>query len=158
MMATARQSRKPVEEEAVLPQTPPPASHGFGHGLDVGFVWQQLTEIQKSLGAIQATQVQHTDAIGKLDEKLSGKLSKIDGDVSEFKQIRHTAKVVAWIVGVALAGGLTVVGFVAKEVWSVVIKPRMTADYQIPKPPSIPSPAVQPPTTTAPGAGTSPAN
>jgi hypothetical protein len=163
-MATARQTRKSNDEEAILPQTPPPANQGFGHGLDPGFIWQQLSDIQSKLGAIQATQQQHTTALQgvlqqhaaafekaeekhaaalgkaeekltaalvkceekhaatleKAEEKLSGKLSKIDGDVNEFKQIRHTAKVVGWIVGIAAGAVVTIAGFVAKEAWNVM--------------------------------------
>ena len=142
-MAAARQSRKSTDEEAVLPQTPPPANQGFGHGhgIDPGFIWQQLSEIQSKLGAIQATQQQHSAAIqtvqqqhaaalDKVDEKLSGKLSKIDADVTEFKQIRHTAKVVGWIVGIAAGSVLTLAGFIAKEAWTV-LKPLAASAVQI---------------------------
>lgn len=151
-MAT-RQPRKAADEEATLPQTPPPAHQGFGASIDAGFVWQQLSEIQKALGAIQATLQQHTSVIDKVDEKLTGKtekleeklvskLSKIESDVSEFKQIRHTAKVVAWIVGTAAAGVLALAGFIAKEAWSA-FKPLATNAVQIQQP-STANQSVQP--------------
>ncbi|GAB2531215.1 hypothetical protein [Simplicispira piscis] len=150
-MATRQPRRSAVEEEATLPQMPPPAHQGLGSGLDAGFVWQQLSDIQKSLGAIQATLQQHTSAIEKVDEKLSdktekleeklgSKLSKIDSDVSEFKQIRHTAKVVAWMVGVASAGVLAVAGFIAKEAWGVFKPHSINATQQQPVPLTIPKP------------------
>ena len=131
-MATRSSARRGSEEEASIPAMQPPAHSIGGHGgLDAGFVWQQLSEIQKSLGSLQATMTQHSAAIDKveanlgarvdkLDDKLSGKISKVESDVSEFKQIRHTAKVVAWIVGVAAAGVLAIAGVIAKEVWTVV--------------------------------------
>lgn len=123
---------------------PPPAHQGFGGGIDASFVWQQLADIQKSLGSIQATLQQSTAAlekteeqlnakIDKIEERLGGKLSKIEADVSEFKQIRHTAKVVAWIVGVAAAGILAFAGFVAKEAWGVLKPIATSAVQQTPK-------------------------
>lgn len=128
------------------PTDAPPAHQGLGAGLDPGFIWQQLSEIQKSLGAIQATLQQHTsvidkidaklsDKVDKLEDKLGGKLSKIEADVNEFKQIRHTAKVVAWLVGLAAAGVLAAAGFVAKEAWSVFKPHAITTATQSPNPP-----------------------
>ncbi|MDH0852096.1 hypothetical protein N5D66_29515 [Delftia tsuruhatensis] len=128
-MATARQSKKSGDEEATLPQTPPPVNQGFGHGLDPGFIWQQLSDIQSRLGAIQATQTQHSSSIEKLEDKLGGKISKIEGDVAEFKQIRHTAKVVGAILSVIAGLLLGGVGYAAKEVWTV-LKPLATQAVQ----------------------------
>lgn len=153
-MATRQPRKTAGEEEATLPQMPPPAHQGLGVGLDAGFVWQQLSDIQKSLGAIQATLQQHTAAIekmdglltqktDKLDEKLGGKLGKIDADLTEFKQIRHTAKVLGWIV-VGVAGVvLAVAGYVAKEVWTV-FKPLATNAVQAQQAPPAPSPRQAP--------------
>lgn len=77
-MATARQTRKSTDEEAILPQTPPPANQGFGHGLDPGFIWQQLSDIQSKLGAIQATQQQHTSALQSVLQQHSAALDKAE--------------------------------------------------------------------------------
>lgn len=162
-MATARQSRKSNDEEAILPQTPPPANQGFGHGIDPGFIWQQLSDIQSKLGAIQATQQQHSSAIQtcqqqhaaaleKAEEKLGTKLSKLDADVGEFKQIRHTAKVVGVILSVIAGLILTMVTFAAKEVWTVLSplasKAVQTQNAQ-PSTPVLP-PNVQPPSASTP--------
>ena len=55
----------------------------------------------------------------KSDDKTSGKLRKIDDDLAEIKQIRHTAKWLLYVVGVVGAVVLAVVGFTAKEVWGI---------------------------------------
>ena len=88
---------------------------------------QQLSDIQKTLGAMTAKLDQNTQAFEKLDESLG----KVRADVAEFKQIRHTAKVVAWIVGVTMAGVLAVTGFIAKEAWSL-LKPMAVEKIQTP--------------------------
>ncbi len=140
MMATRQPRKVAGDEEATLPQMPPPTHQGIGAGLDAGFVWQQLSEIQKSLGAIQATLQMHNSSIqrmeesltqkaDKLEETLGGKLAKIDADVTEFKQIRHTAKVIGWMVAAAAGVVITITGYIAKEAWSV-LKPLATNAVQ----------------------------
>ena len=54
-------ARKQQDEEASIPASvqPPAPSYGGHGGLDAGFVWQQLSEIQKTLGAIDAKLDQH---------------------------------------------------------------------------------------------------
>ena len=130
MAATRASTRKVVEEEANVPAMQTPPSFG-GHGIDAAFVWSQLSDIQKTLGAIEAKLDQQKDATAKMD----GEIGKIKTDVSEFKQIRHTAKVLGWIVGVLCAGMLALGGILAKEAWSV-LKP--TAMQAITPPPSAP--------------------
>jgi hypothetical protein len=111
----------------VTPLQPPAPSYGGHGGLDAGFVWQQLSEIQKTLGAIDAKLDQHKDAMAKQESDIG----KIKADVAEFKQIRNTAKVLGWVGGVVLAGMLAVTGFVVKEVWTV-LKPLAVQQIQAP--------------------------
>ncbi|EKD98094.1 MAG: hypothetical protein ACD_23C00589G0002 [uncultured bacterium] len=63
--------------------------------------------------------------------KQESDIGKIKADVAEFKQIRHTAKVLGWVGGVVLAGMLAVTGFVVKEVWTV-LKPLAVQQIQAP--------------------------
>lgn len=140
-MATGKTSTRKVSDmEASIPTMAPPA-HNYGShgGLDAGFVWQQLSDIQKSLGAMQATMQQHSSAIERLDEKLGGKIGKIESDVSEFKQIRHTTKVVMWIVGITAGTLVTVSGYIAKEAW-MAFKPQAIQLQSTPSPGANPPP------------------
>lgn len=118
-MATAHQ-QKVSESDAIAPQSPPPSQFGYGEAAGMsGFIWQQLSEIQKTLGSIQEAQKSLGSAQDKADEKVSGKLKKIEEDLAEIKQIRHTAK---WLLIVGGAVGsivLTVMGYVVTEVWSI---------------------------------------
>lgn len=128
----ATRPRKVQDEEASIPANMQPQmpSH-MGHGgLDAGFVWQQLADIQKSLGAIDAKLEQQKESSAKLDADLG----KIKADVAEFKQIRHTAKVLGTIAGVVLAGALAVTWFVVKEAWTV-LKPLAVQQVQSPPAP-----------------------
>lgn len=122
-------ARKQQDEEASIPASvqPPAPSYGGHGGLDAAFVWQQLSEIQKTLGAIDAKLDQHKDAMAKQESDIG----KIKADVAEFKQIRHTAKVLGWVGGVVLAGMLAATGFVVKEVWTV-LKPLAVQQIQAP--------------------------
>lgn len=103
------------------PQSSPSVASSYGGaGSDFnGFIWQQLNDIQKCLGSIQESQRNLSGVQERTDEKASGKLKKIDEDLAEIKQIRHTAK---WLLIIgATVGGLllTGLGLIFKEVWSV---------------------------------------
>jgi len=116
---TRASSKATQTEEASIPsqvQAPLPFYGGSHAGLDAGFVWQQLSDIQKTLGAIDAKLEQNQRA----DAQLESELGKVKTTVSEFKQIQHTAKVVAWIVGFFLTVILAIAGFLAKETWGVL--------------------------------------
>lgn len=125
----ATRVRKLQDEEASIPAAvqPPPPSYGGHGGLDAGFVWQQLSDIQKTLGSIDAKLEQQKDAAAKLESDIG----KIKADVSEFKQIWHTAKVLGSIGGFVLAGMLAITGFVVKEAWTV-LKPLAVQQIQAP--------------------------
>lgn len=128
----ATRPRKVQDEEASIPANMQPQvpSHMGHSALDAGFVWQQLSDIQKSLGAINAKLDQQKESSAKLDADLG----KVKADVAEFKQIRHTAKVLGVITGVVLAGALTVTWFVVKEAWTV-LKPLALQQVQSPPAP-----------------------
>lgn len=96
-----------------------------GHSVDNGFIWSQLAGIQAALGGLQESQKNLASALDKMDSKSGGKLSSIEADLAEIKQIRHTAKAVVWIVGIGFAGLIGVCGFVANAMWDT-LKP-MTA-------------------------------
>jgi hypothetical protein len=139
----ATRSRSKAEDTAPQPpQTSPTITPlAGGHSDFNGFIWQQLNDIQKCLGTIQESQRNLSAAQEKLDDKVSGKLKKIDDDLAEIKQIRHTAK---WLLIVAgTVGGLllTGVGLVFKEVWSVA-KPVVLEKIQ--SPPVAPATVVPP--------------
>lgn len=144
-MSTARPKKSSATDQDAIPQVPQsstPVSLGGHSGLDAAFIWQQLSEIQKSLGSINAKLDQHKDMAAKLESDVG----KVKADVAEFKQIRHTAKVVAWIVGVAAAALIGLVGFIAKEAWTAIkplamqqIQAAPTGQPQIAAPPA-PSP------------------
>ena len=123
-MATSRQ--KQTEVEPLVPQLTPSAPV-MGSADLTGFIWQQLSEIQRNIGSIQESQKNLTASIEKMDLKTSSKLSIIEGELTEIKQIRHTAKVVSWIVGVGFAGLFTVGSIVASTMWDA-LKP-MTAQF-----------------------------
>lgn len=142
--ANAQQSDYQVTPENLSRPTTPAAGFG-GSGMD-GFIWQQLSDIQKSLGAIQEAQKNLALAHEKADDKVSGKLKKIEEELAEIKQIRHTAK---WLLVIAgTVGGLLItgVGLVFKEVWSVakpsVFEKLHTAPAQ-PVPQSLPTSPVK---------------
>lgn len=120
-MSEPRARRQASVDEAIA--TPAamttPAQMGIAHGMDAVFVWQQMTDVQKTLGGISAKLDQNKESV----EKLEADIASVKSDVSEFKQIRHTAKVVAWLVGVVAAALLTVTGYIAKEAWSI-LKPH----------------------------------
>lgn len=126
-MASTTSSTRKSPDNDVTPQAPQSTPSMGGGGDYSPFVWQQLSDIQKTLGAMTAKLDQNTQAFEKLDESLG----KVKADVAEFKQIRHTAKVVAWIVGVTMAGVLAVTGFIAKEAWSL-LKPMAVEKIQTP--------------------------
>jgi len=113
MAARTRSSAKGQEEEARIPVAvqPPATGYALHGGLDAGFVWQQLADIQKTLGAMDAKLEQGR----QVAEKMESELGKIKSDVAEFKQIRYTAKVLIWLVGLFMA----LAGFFAKEAWHV---------------------------------------
>lgn len=131
----ATRATRATDEEASTPSSVTPVQMGVAHGMDPIFVWTQLTEMQKSLGAIESTLKHHSTQFDKVHEDSS----KIKADVSEFKQIRHTAKVVAWVIGVVAAAFLGVVGFVAKESWSV-LKPLAMRQIQVQSTQAAPGP------------------
>lgn len=111
-----------------------PAQMGMAQGMDPVFVWTQLAEMQKTLGVMSAKQDQHKEATAKLDEALA----QVKADVSGFKQIRHTAKVLAWLVGIAAGAVVAAAGYITKEAWEV-FKPYATQHIQRPAP-SAPKP------------------
>jgi len=137
--STRASSKAAQAEEASIPsqvQAPLPLYSSSHAGLDAGFVWQQLSEIQKTLGGIDAkleqSQKQNANHVTRLESNIAevkGELGKIKSDVGEFKQIRHTAKVVLWIVGAILA----LLGFFAKEAW-YLLKPIAAEKIQQPSP------------------------
>ena len=103
-----------------------------------GFIWQQLGEMQRTLGAIQEAQKQLAHAQDKGDARTSSDLSAIKADLTEIKQIKHTAK---WllIIGTAIGGVLiTVVGYIGKEVWDIS-KPLVIEKIAQPKIAPIPA-------------------
>lgn len=113
MMATKNTSAR--ESTPTAPQTPPPQM-GYGSvGLSSDFIWQQLNDIQKTLGAIQESQ-RHGEVSF---EKTHTEISAIKSDVSDIKQLKNTAKTVLWIVGVVLAGMLTAAGWVFSQIWDI---------------------------------------
>ncbi|PAT31891.1 hypothetical protein CLI92_09005 [Vandammella animalimorsus] len=124
-MATTRAKKQAATEEAVAPPAimTTPAQMGMAHGMDAVFVWQQMTDVQKTLGAIDAKLDQHKESVAKLEADIA----RIKSDVSEFKQIRHTAKVLAWVIGVAAAAFMTVTGYIAKEAWGILKPHAMNA-------------------------------
>lgn len=115
----ATQKQRAAESEPVAPQTSPPAPYGHG-GADLnGFIWQQLSDMQRTLGAIQEAQRLLVTTQERSDTKTSSKLAAIEADLAEIKQIKHTAK---WLLIVCTAVGgvvITVMGFIAKEVWDI---------------------------------------
>lgn len=106
-----------------------------------GFIWQQLSEIQNRLGSIQEAQKSLATAQEKQDGKISSKLSVIDADLSEIKQIKHTAK---WLLIVGTAVGsvvIAVVGFIVKEVWDIskpLVLEKMTQTQNVSPAPATP--------------------
>lgn len=123
-MATPRQRAADIEPST--PQTAPAAPVMATADYN-GFIWQQLSEIQRGLGSIQESQKNLAASLEKLDTKCGSKFSTIEGELGEIKQIRHTAKVVAWIVGIAFAGIFALVSFIANTMWDA-LKP-MTAQF-----------------------------
>lgn len=115
----ATRARTNAEDGAPdLPATSPGPTV-YGHGIDIGLIWQQLNDIQRILGAIQESQKQLTTAQEKSDSKTSAKLATIETELTSIRQIKHTA---TWIFSIALiVGGLAMSGivFVAKEIWSI---------------------------------------
>lgn len=83
------------------------------------FVWTQLSELQRAVGAIQESQATLQGCIEKLEEKLSGKLTKVTDDTATIIRVHHTTKWVGIVLlsigGFALGGVL----YVAKEVWEL---------------------------------------
>jgi hypothetical protein len=73
------------------------------------------------------------EAIAEQVKATNSKLSGVEADVSGFKRIQHTAKVVGWLVGVTCALLLGMAGYVTKEVWSVV-KPSVISAITQPAP------------------------
>lgn len=132
MMAT--RARTNVEDGAPdLPATSPGPTV-YGNGMDMnGFIWQQLNDIQRTLGAIQESQKQLTTAQEKSDSKTSAKLATIETELTSIRQIKHTA---TWIFSIALiVGGIAMSGvvFVAKEIWSIskpVVMEKLAAPHQ----------------------------
>lgn len=124
-MSATRAKKQASTDEAVAPPAimTTPAQMGMAHGMDAVFVWQQMTDVQKTLGAIDAKLDQHKESVAKLEADIA----RIKSDVSEFKQIRHTAKVLAWIVGIVAAAVVGLAGFLAKETWSILKPHAMNA-------------------------------
>lgn len=112
-------------------QATEPPFIGRGHP-EYHFV-QAIMELKSTIHKMDTDQ---KVSMTRMEEKMSAlkesiesskkKLSSIESDVSEFKQIRHTAKVVGWLVGVTCVALLGLAGFVAKEAWSIV-KPAALA-------------------------------
>jgi hypothetical protein len=109
-----------------------PRSIGFGHPEYhfVAAIMELKTTIHKmdtdqkvSMAKVEVK----LDSVKETIETAKGKLSGIESDVLEFKQIRHTAKVVGWIVGLTCTVLLAIAGFIAKEVWSIVKPPAVGA-------------------------------
>lgn len=90
-------------------------------------IHQMDTDQKVSMARMEEKMGSVKDAIESNKKKLFG----IESDVAEFKQIRHTAKVIGWIVGVTCALVLGVAGYVAKEVWSV-LKPSAISAFSAP--------------------------
>jgi len=70
MATSSKRSSKPQEEEARLPvamQPPSVGGHTHHGGMDAAFVWQQLAEIQKTLGTIDAKLDHAQRATAKLE-------------------------------------------------------------------------------------------
>jgi hypothetical protein len=132
LMATAK-PRSTDAVPAVAPQTTPTGGYGGGAGSDFnGFIWQQLSEIQRTLGAVQESQRMQAEAHAKADEKASGKLGSLEKDLAEIKQIKHTAKWLLAVCSVVGAVVLAVVGFIAKEAWDLS-KPALLEKLSPPK-------------------------
>ena len=109
-----------------------------------GFIWQQLSELQRSMGAMLEAQKTLASAHDKAETKISGKLSKIEDELAEFKQIWHTAKALFYVGLFVASLVLGAVGFMVKEIWDIskpAIKERMSAPIvqvqQAPPPPVI---------------------
>lgn len=111
-MATPRKQASANTQPPQLPQASP--SQLFGAApLDASFVWQQLAEIQKGLGGVQAaldTQLARLDKLEADAEKTYDKINAIN-----YKLIAASA------VGAVV---VLVGGWVFKEVWDVA-KPAL---------------------------------
>lgn len=125
-MATAKQ--RSAETEPSTPLTAPSVP-AFAAADYNGFIWQQLSEIQRNLGSIQESQKNLAISLEKLDTKSSSKFSTIEGELTEIKQIRHTAKVVAWIAGVGFTAIFGVASLIANTMWEA-LKPMTTQFMQ----------------------------
>lgn len=106
-------------------QASEPPAIGRGHP-EYHFV-QAIMELKSTIHQMDTDQkvsmARMEEKMGSIKESIESnkkKLSGIESDVSEFKQIRHTAKAIGWIVGVTCAFVLAFAGYVAKEVWSVL--------------------------------------
>lgn len=108
-MATPRKptSASVKQEEASSPMMSPPA-HVPG-GLDPAFIWQQLANIQNSLGSIQEGQRQLATQVEKVETKLDKMEERVSG-------ITHKL----YAAGVVLAIALAVGGFAVSKAWDLM--------------------------------------
>jgi len=68
----AAPDRPPTQADVVAPT---PMAHGNDY---LGFIWQQLGEINKTLGRLEAGQISMSDRLSKVEEKTSKTKDKVD--------------------------------------------------------------------------------
>lgn len=130
-MSQARQVPPPADLSPPPVQATEPPFIGKGHP-EYHFV-QAIMELKSTIHQMDTDQkvsmARMEEKLGSMKESVESsksKMTKVESDVLEFKQIRHTAMVVGWIIVGTCTLLLGIAGFVAKEAWSI-LKPAAIA-------------------------------